>query len=135
MATTARIRSGVGGHRRQVETLVAPAGDEHDVPESTDRRGRRMWGRRLRVVEPGDATRFGDQLDAVRRADERGQRRGHRGNVAKSGLEHQGGGRQAVGDVVGQAAAHRGHRSDLAAGRDQDSVLDAIVGAGRPNVT
>ena len=38
MATTGADALGLGRHRRQVETLVAPAGDEHDVVEARDRR-------------------------------------------------------------------------------------------------
>ncbi len=51
-----------------------------------------------------------------------------RGGVGEPGLEHEGGGGEAVGDVVGQAAPHRRDRGDLAARRHQHTVLDAVVG-------
>jgi hypothetical protein len=120
---------GRGGHRRQIETLVASTGDEHDVIEAVDRRRCGMRRRRLRVVEPGDAAGVGDELDAMRRPDERGQRRRHRSRVGQPALEHEGGGGKPVGDVVGQAAPHRRDRRDLATRGDQRTVLDPVVGA------
>ena len=55
-----------GRHRGQVESLVAAPGDQDDVIEAVDRRRRGVRRRRLRVVEPGDASGVGDQFDAMR---------------------------------------------------------------------
>ena len=57
IATTARMRSGVGRHRREVEALVPPAGDEHDVVEGADRHGRGVRGGGLGVVVPAPRRR------------------------------------------------------------------------------
>ena len=62
-------RRGVG-HRRQVETLVAAAGDQHDVVEAGDRHRRGVRRGGLGVVVPGDAVGVADELDAVRRTAE-----------------------------------------------------------------
>ena len=110
MATTARSRVGLGGHRRQVEPLVQPAGDQHDVVERPDRHRRGVRRRRLGVVVPAHAAGVADELDAVRRADERRQPGGDRVGPDEPGLEHERGGGEPVGEVVGQRPAQRGDR-------------------------
>ena len=60
----------LGRHRRQIEPLVAAAGDQHDVLEAVDRHRDRVRCRRLRIVEPLHAVALAERLDPVRRADE-----------------------------------------------------------------
>ena len=114
IATTARTRSGLGGHRRQVEALVA-------ARRRSARRGRRPGWRPTRRAAwspwsrcTSARRRLADELDAVRRADERRQRRRRPRRARRAGLEHQRGGGERVGEVVGQRPAQRGDRGQLA---------------------
>ena len=109
MATTARMRSGSAAIGREVEALVQPAGDEHDVVEGPDGDRRGVRRRRLGVVVPAHAVGLADELDAVRRADERGQRGGDGVRPDEPGSSTRAAAASAVGQVVraGPGAARR----------------------------
>ena len=127
-----RVRR-LGRHRREVEALVAAAGDEHDVVEGarsppTRRAAWWPWSRCTRRTP----SRLADELDAVRRPGERGERGGDRVRSASPRLQHQRGRGQAVGEVVGQAAAQRARpAASSPAGPTSVSARDAVVGAAR----
>ena len=92
----------LGCHRAQVEALVQPAGDQHDMVEPTDRGRRGVRGRGLGVVEPLHAVGVADELDAVRRARE-GRQGGRRPRPAstETGLEDEGRRGEPVGESCG----------------------------------
>ena len=88
------------GQRRQVDALVAAAGDQHDRRlERRERGDDRVRLRALRVVDEADAVDDGDRLEAVLDAGER--RRGPPDGVRREPeVEPDGDRRQRVRDVV-----------------------------------
>ena len=111
----------VGGHRREVQSLVQPAGDQDDVVEGADRGRGGVGGRRLGVVEPAHAAGVADELDAMRWTGERRHRRRHRVRSDEAGLEDERGGGEPVGEIVGQGAGQAGDVGE-GSGRDRRGV-------------
>ena len=97
----------LGRHAGEVEALVAPAGQQHDVGEAADRRDGGVWRGCLRVVEPARSGELADRLDPVRRMLEHRQSLGHGSRARQARLDGDGGSSQRVADIVWQVARHR----------------------------
>ena len=136
MATTARTCVATSASGREVEALVAAAGDQHDVVEAADGRGRGVRRRGLRVVVPLDPADAGHQLDPVRGAAERRPGRRRRpSTVATPASSTPAAAARALVRSWGRRAAQVGHARQRALGPDGAGAVDAVVGRRSPKVT
>ena len=128
-----RRRAGAPGSAigAQVETLVLPTGDEHDVVEGADRGQRGVGRRRLRVVVPAHAPSSATSWMRWWGPHERGERRATASGSARPVSSTSGSRGECVGEVVGQrrsqatGATRRRRRRAV-----ERAVVDVVVGAG-----
>ena len=104
--------------------------------ERLDRHRRGVRRRRLGVVEPAHAVGVADELDAVRRSDERAERgRDRVGGPARPASSARAAAARPFVTSCGQRAAHRGDRGERPGRPGQHGVRprpgDVVVGAAR----